>query len=286
MERIEEPHLNYIPERRPLSQGEEAKPYAKYYYRPLKCPKPALLKFLEKPIDPSEALPISQINRLLSDDHGSADIGYCVMPDGSGYLASKLFLEGCTAEMLDWWGYWHAEENLRYAIWYYPSHMECSLLEKGAGWASTKMSRKIGGGGGFGNLCGMVEDVGLGPDRIRLRFLSPEDFGLDAKRLDPDVFMNVSGGCGRSCPADAPEGTPTMPATVLHLGKRVPGGVEMISHFWIGWSMNGGKPSLELPPQFRIPEIVPLFMLNHCIREFTNLGSILPLVFAEEHGKS
>lgn len=64
------------------------------------------------PVNPSKALPIMECNRLLEDGYLPYETGYCLMPDGLGFAATKVFMPGVTTEMIDWWFYWHALEGL------------------------------------------------------------------------------------------------------------------------------------------------------------------------------
>ena len=102
---------------RQLTPEEEAKPYAKYYHRPLTPPDPDLIAQIrpDVQIDPALALPPERISDLLDPGYHEVETGWCVMPNGSGYLAVHNRMPGVTVEMLDWWFWWHsmAEHALR-----------------------------------------------------------------------------------------------------------------------------------------------------------------------------
>jgi hypothetical protein len=100
----------------------KAKPYAKYYYREPKAPAPEKLATMAKPIDPSQALRIEDRNDLLNSGYLEAEAGWCIMPDGSAYVANHTEMPGVTVDMFLWWFAWHALEPMRYKIWYRPSH--------------------------------------------------------------------------------------------------------------------------------------------------------------------
>lgn len=88
----------------PLTPEEQAKSYTKYYYEPL-APVPAEKRKIlaDGPIDPAGALDIRDRNRLFEPGYLENEIGYCVMPDGSAYLANLTAMPGVTPEMFDWW---------------------------------------------------------------------------------------------------------------------------------------------------------------------------------------
>ena len=104
---------------RPVLTAEERKlPYAKYYDLPI-TPIPAeKIAVLEAgPIDPSLALKIEDRNKLFEPGYLPCEIGYCVMEDGSAYLANRTEMPGVTPEMFEWWFAWHGLEDMRYRIW-------------------------------------------------------------------------------------------------------------------------------------------------------------------------
>ena len=85
--------MSALPELRP---EEEAKPYAKYYYREPAAPSPELAAALRdpKPMDPAKALPIQRRNDLLDPGYFEVETGYCVMPEA---VPAGLF-EHCISE--------------------------------------------------------------------------------------------------------------------------------------------------------------------------------------------
>ena len=105
-----------------LTPEEQARPFAKYYFEDIKQPDPAHYAAMEQPMDPSKSFGPEEINRLLDVEEleKGVEVGWCWRPDGSGYIANKIFYPGVTAEMIDWWFAWHPLEDLRYRIWYPP----------------------------------------------------------------------------------------------------------------------------------------------------------------------
>ena len=59
-----------------LTSEEEAKPYAKYFYREPAPVDPAKLLPMEKPMDPAKALPIERINDLLNPGYHEVEAGW------------------------------------------------------------------------------------------------------------------------------------------------------------------------------------------------------------------
>lgn len=59
-------------------------------------------------------------------------------------------------------------------------------------------------------------------------------------------------------------------------------GVELRSRFWMGYAIVEGKPIKLLPEGGMVPHEVPLALLKHNVKEFTNLAAILPGLYEEE----
>ena len=66
------------------------------------------------------------------------------------------------------------------------------------------------------------------------------------------------------------------------LGYDAEGGSELRSRFWFGWQIIEGKPVKCIPDGFKIPTAGPASLLNHNVKEFSNLARILPDLYSEE----
>lgn len=115
-----------------LTAEEKLKPYSKYYYQPAAAPPPHLAALLEHPmpIDSAKALPIKRLNELLNPGHLEVETGYCVMPDGSGYVAVLNTMPGVTVDMMRWWLAWFVLEDLRYKIWFPRDHFGVKISDE------------------------------------------------------------------------------------------------------------------------------------------------------------
>lgn len=104
---------------RPELNAEERKlSYAKYYDLPLTPVDEAKLAVLSGgPMDPTAALPIEKRNDLFLPGYLPGETGFCVMENGTGYLANLTHMPGVSAQMFEWWFAWHSLEDLRYKIW-------------------------------------------------------------------------------------------------------------------------------------------------------------------------
>lgn len=264
----------------PLTAEEAAKPYAKYCTAPIHEPEAALLKQSRKYLAEKDAMPIKQRAALMHADAPYAGTGYRVMDDGSGYVAVRQFLPGVTKEMMGWWSLWHPREDLRYKLWFPAGHKAIRDVTPEDIEVYTQLSPDIEGREICGQRLHMIEDTGMGYENVSIEFLTPEQMGFDIDRLNQSEIVWMTGGNGHNWGLS--EEAPMIPAVVLHVAYEGEGGLWIQSHFWMGWQFEDGAPRLMLPPTNAIPIFGPKALVNHCVREFANLGHILPSLYAEE----
>lgn len=267
---------------RDLTPEEKAKPYAKYFYAPPAPPDPGLLENMKAPIDAAKALPIERINDLLNPGYMEVETGYCVMPDGSAYVAAHTKMPGVTVDMIHWWFAWHSLEDLRYKIWWPKGHYAISISEEARQKVlnpNLPLTQKF-----QGITHHVVEDVGAGPEDIYISFLSPEEMGFDMGRFVAPNVATVIGANGLSAPVGSPPDAPKAPAVMCHFVREIPGGVEFRTRFWLGYHIIDRRPRLLLPPGVKLPEMIPKGLGVHCLLEYANLRAILPKLYEEQRG--
>jgi hypothetical protein len=257
--------------RRELSESERSRPYAKYFYQPMAPVSQETIAILKKgPIDPALALAISERSAILKPGNLPTEIGYCMMPDGTGFCAMATRMHGVTPEMIDWWFAWHGLESLRYKIWDPDEHFAAHVLEKDLEHRlDTKLSYRERN---WGTTDIVDESAGTDSPVLYISFMSPADFGYDMDRFKaPNVQTAISANLGILEPR-----TPL--ATFSHVARVIPGGIEMRSRFWLGWNIIEGRPA-------RVLEKVPFELVEgiafHSPREYANLAVILPRVYEE-----
>lgn len=249
---------------------------AAYLSRPPTPAGPAVLAALESgPIDAAAALPLSQIDRLTDPAPLPAETGWCMLPDGVGYVAVRTEMPMVSGEMIDWWFEWHPREELRYRIWFPPAH------------SSNRFVQRTGAEGGAKALWGMthfpVEDIGLGTQHLRIEFRRPTELGFTTDGPGrPEVATIV---CGIA-------GDPRMRArhTVMaHVFLRRPEGEGLVlrSRFWIGAAIRPDLPAPLAAPlgallnrrivrRRMVPARVCATLAHHCAEEYANLAALLP----------
>lgn len=254
-----------------LTEKEREKSYAKYFNMPYPPVAEETLAQMAESMDPAFALPLENLNDLLKPGYLPREVGYCMMPDGSGYVSSYVKMPGVTREMIEWWFAWHGMESLRYKIWdpddHYEAHVskqhlkqrlnpELSLCEKN--WNTSDF---------------VLENVGDGTSALRISFRSPESFGFDMEEFNK---QKVTAICAHSGPPnwDIPR------TTFVHFAREIEGGIELRTRFWLGWMIVNKKP-IRTDFQFDIRRVAGL--AKHSPKEYTRLASILPQLYAENH---
>jgi hypothetical protein len=265
-----------------LSTEEKAKSYSKYYYMKPAVPDPGMLEAMEKPIDPSKALPIERLNDLLNPGYLDVEAGYCCLPNGAAFVANHTLMPGVTVEMIHWWFAWHSLEDLRYKIWWPVGHFAISIGEEDH---KKVLDPQYPAPLKFQGITHhVVEDVGGGTEDIFINFLTPEDMGFDMTRFKSPNVGTIVAANGVSSPIDAPSDAPKAPAVMCHFIREIPDGVEFRTRFWMGYHMIDKKPKLLLPPGAAIPEEVPKGLAIHNVFEYSNLLAILPQIYEEQKG--
>lgn len=269
-----------IPE---LTEGEKKLPVSKYYTDyPLHKPNPLYHQLLSLgAMNPKDALPVERwLDLLTVDSYMDVEYGYCMMPEGYGYIANYSVLPGnITPEMRMWYVKWlniHSRNlpkdcgNIRYKLWNQKDHKDHGLVN-----------------GNFRQGIYTLETLSMGriPDEtahlsVRHNF-DVRDYGCSEELYDKLQKAGVAiTSCWESfdCPGSH---------LVLSVTRKCPlGGVETCSREWIGYRAENGKV-------IRDPD-TPSFMLNeqylrdvqiHNTVEQQHLATFLPDLYAEYKDK-
>jgi hypothetical protein len=234
----------------------ELEPYLK---RPLAPVAPAVLEALAAgPIAATDAVSRHALDRLLDPEPLPAEVGWCRLDDGVGYVAVRTEMPGVSAEMIDWWFEWHPDASIRYQLWF-PGKHEANRWKPGPGGPGSKRL--------WGSVHYPVEDVGLGMQPLFINFRRPTELGFSSDGIgDPDVATIV---CGRSGDGRLRVAHTLMTHVFLRGAGRAEG-VTLRSSFWIG--------ALLRPALLRrlVPGDAPRLLADHCAQEYSNLAAILP----------
>lgn len=247
-----------------------------YLSRPLTPPDPAASAAIERgPIDPADALPLADLDRLLDPAPLPVETGRCFLADGVGYVAVRTAMPGVTAEMVDWWFDWHPHDPDRYRAWHPLAHRGNSVEPAAAEGAKAH----------WGTVHHPVEDVGTGLVHARIAFAAPTELGFSTDALnDPAVATIVCGWVGDDTRR-------LRHSRMAHVFLETDDGVVLRSHFWLGAAVRPYLPApLAAPIAFALnhravrrltlPRGLPEELARHCAEEYANLAVLLPELYA------
>lgn len=249
----------------PITEEEKNGPLYKYYVRPLVPAPQERYNMAELPSDPSMGLLAEDMNKLLDPGYLPIEVGFCNLPNGCAMLANLTPMPGVTPEMFDFWFAWHGVEAMRYKIWNHDDHyfVQTQNMEKALDKSLSLKERY------WDTVHHVEEDCNMGKQTIFINFRNPADIGFDPEKLKNFDGTVVCAGNEQS------------PTIMVHCIRRVPGGCELRSRFFMGYNVVDGKPHKMLPEGVTMPLAPVQALLKHNIKEFTNLAAILPEVYNE-----
>lgn len=264
--------------RQKLFPEEEKMPLAKYFYNyPLHYPTPVEMQIIEtmNPIPVEDAIQPQNFMSLLKPyGYDKFELGYCMFPDGSGYVATyRVRPPHISAEMERWYRNWRnlksrsmvpGHGNLRYKIWNYADHFDHYYVNWKNGSEGIHTTESL--------------DMGAGDrmyDTIRHEF-PLKDFGMT------DEWMAQLKAAGCQLTNHGSYETFDEPGTHLCLSYSRPcpqGGIETRSREWIGWRPENGK--LVRDPATKCDLDYLKKVVIHTLVEWEHLYTFLPELYAE-----
>ncbi len=219
----------------PVTEEDKKKSYYKYYLEDMvDAPPEHYEKVLRGPIDPAKALPIQERNRLFEPGYFEEEIGYCVMPDGTGYVSNLVKMPGVTAEMFDWWFAWHGLDNLRYTIWDREDHYRAESMQKEKG-RNPFLSYKERY---WDTIISFMRTVVKDLRKLLLILRILPILALTYQKIGTPACSTIVCANGVMC----------------HFLRDIEGGFELRTRFWMGWAFKNGKLIKTIPDGVRMPE--------------------------------
>lgn len=264
----------------PRLTPEEARlPIAKYYTDyPLHYPNPLYSQLLAQgAMDPADAIPVERwLDLLTVDEYCKVEYGYCMMPDGYGYIANYSILPGnITPEMRMWYVRWmnirskslpEGVGNIRYKLWNQLDHIDHGLVNGDIKQGIFTLERLD-----MGRLEGAAAIESIRHD------FDVRDYGFPEEKYDKLKKAGVAiTSCWESfsCPGSH---------LVLSVTRNCPlGGTETCSREWIGYKAENGKIIRDYDtPSFMLCEDYLRDIQIHNTVEQQHLGTFLPALYAE-----
>lgn len=202
-------------------------------------------------------------NDILSDTALQTEVGYAKMGDGT-YLVSMICpMPEITAEMIDWWFWWHPQADERYKVWFPGAHYGIGYSEKQKEYFNQKSCPAF-----RNNTQYPLEKIGSAVLPLRIDFVTPEEFGFSEQVMKENGIQRIV--CGHVGAFN----NLVRHTEMAHIFKQTDKGLFMISRFWLGKTMK--NPLLR---KLIITENMAKGMAQHCCVEYRNLSEILPLLY-------
>ncbi len=266
----------------PLTITEQQMPLARFYYDyPMKdLPREVKDEIFAQPVDPDSVVKAENFLDWLKPkgEYCEKENAYCMMPDGSGYIATYMrFPKDLDVKKLFWYLNWlnfHPRSqpagtgNLRYKIWNPADHWDHYFInwtDKSEGVHTTESL-----------------DLGEGDrqyDTIRHSFPLRE-YGLTQERIDELKASGLSVNEESDWESFDFEGAHL---TLGQIRPCVDGGFERRSVEWIGWRPKDGK--IVRVPKTPCDEAYLRKVAYHTLIEWYHICTWIDDLYAEYHDK-
>ena len=204
--------------------------------------------------------------QLLLDPALHKEAGYTRLANGDWLVAMWCPMPGITAEMIDWWFWWHPRENARYQLWFPGEHYAIRTAHADAAYFGALEQPPF-----QPNTQYPVERIGGVPMPLRIDFQTPEDFGFSpAAQQSAQVAAVVCGQVGAF-------GGLFYHTQMAHVYFQRDGGLFMTSRFWIGQLLENRL----LRRAILGGDGIARGMATHCCVEYRNLAAKLPELYRE-----
>lgn len=184
------------------------------------------------------------------------------MEDGTYLVSMTCPMPGITAEMIQWWFWWHPQASERYRLWYPGEHIGISYDQKDREYFCQPRVPAF-----KANTHYPIEQIGGIRMPLRIDFVAPEEFGFSRNLMDHNrIPLIVCGHVG------AFKGL-LWHTEMAHIFKETDDGLLLISRFWIGQTLK--SPLLR---KLILTDKTARGMAEHCCVEYRNLAEILPVL--------
>lgn len=247
-----------------LTPEQEKAPYAHFYHRPYPEIDPLSLQTIREgaEIAPADAVTGENLRLMLHPEQLRAERGYCVLPDGTGYVAAIHRLPGASLEMYNFFRTWwpEADTDTRYKIWCPGKHV-CAYY--------TYSSEIIGG---------RLEEIYFGQNFSH----DPTLLGLDPAEMKAGGCVMADGSSALSKSYGAGPDARPMPGVVCHFIYEDPEGLTMRSRFWFGCQVLGGGIVNIMEPGMKVDTDFLHGIFEHNILEMAYLGNLIVPLYKQE----
>ncbi len=251
-------------------------PFASFF-NPRMAPLPVHVRdaLLHGPVAGGLLPALAEAPRLLEAGDQELEDGYGLAADGSMHVAVRTAMPGVSPAMVDWWFGWHGSEARRYKLWHPRAHVH-------ARWDVDPPKGSRGRERYVGRTSFVDEYIGSALQLATIRFVRPASLGFDEAALaDAGEATVVAARIGLLDPS-------IEAGHLVHHVRRVEGGAEMRSRFWLGGPYaaprSGGWVEAAVVSAARRvmkPTAAQGYeLLVHCSQEMSHLAGFLPALYA------
>ena len=206
---------------------------------------------------------LDEKDTILTDAALQREFGFARFDNGNYLVSMTCPMPGITPEMIRWWFWWHAQESIRYKIWFPGEHFRISYARKDRAYFSEESLPAF-----QPNTHYPVERIGKLILPLKIEFVSPEAFGFSPDLMQQNGIPLII--CGH---VGAMYGL--VPHTEMaHIFKQTKDGLLLISRFWLGQTLQ--NPLLR---KIILTDETASGMAKHCCVEYRNLAEILPELY-------
>lgn len=243
-------------------------PYSKYF-KMKNCTVPSDIRKLIDDKNRITGTEFESKNEILKDKALQTEVGYTQMPNGDWLVSMVCPMPEVSREMVDWWFWWHPQEDVRYKLWFPGEHYKVSYAKKDKPYFSQDRVPEF-----KANTQYPVERIGKMVMPLSIEFVSPEAFGFSKEAMEENKVATIV--CGH---------VGAMYGLVKHTEmshiffEDDEGGLFMISRFWIGKRLK--NPLLR---KMILTDETAKGMAEHCCMEYRNFAERIPVLYKEING--
>lgn len=223
----------------------------------LNCPKE-----IKKILDTNHHVtptPFESKNDILKSKKLQEEIGFERLEDGTYIVSMTCLMPRVTKEMIDWWFWWHPQDDKRYRVWFPEEHFEISYARKNKEYFNKDNMPEF-----EPNTQYPKERVGKYKMTLNIDFVSPEDFGYSRREMEKNNVAQII--CGH---VGIFKGK-LMHTEMSHIFFKRENGLYLVSRFWLGHLLKN-----KVLRRIFFNEDAAKQMAIHCCREYRNLAKIL-----------
>ncbi len=226
---------------------------------------PVIPEEIKTAIDKSE-ITLTQFedkNSILTSKSLREEVGFRCFSDGSYLVSMTCPMKGVTAEMIEWWFWWHGQKSERYRVWYPGEHFAVSYFPKDKAYFKAESQPPF-----RPNTHLPIERIGRIVMPLRIDFTTASSFGFDEKLMkDNRIPLIVCGEVGAV-------GGLVKHTLMCHIFEETGEGLQLTSRFWLGSTLK--NPLLR---KIILTDDTAKGMAEHCAVEYRALAEILPSLY-------